>query len=73
MENFANFVYICITHGKLPFFRQFQLKNGNFSPSLYKYIQNLQTLRGYILHAMFYNILPPNLAVTVVKDFVPLA
>ena len=33
---------------KLPLSRQFQLNNGHFFRAQYKYIQNLQTLQGYI-------------------------
>ena len=45
---------ICIQYNECDEYisRQFQLKNGNFFRAKYKYIQNLQTLQGYIFRIL---------------------
>ena len=63
-ENIAlrSFVYICISREKLAFLRQSQLKNGSLVRAYYKYIQNLQTLQGYIFRIL-QPISPANFAI----------
>ena len=76
LVKFANFVYVCITHGKsYHFLWQFQLKNFRH---VIQNIQNLQTLQDYISHilqqfaAKLCNSTNfKTFFLTVVKDFVP--
>lgn len=64
LAKFPDFVYICITRAqkKLPFSRQFQLKNSNFPAKMYTKYANFAGL-----HSAFYNITSPNFAVLLIS------